>query len=515
MRTFYQGWRDRLEAMDYETLGVEGRVDFHLLRKEVAYRLELLDQEKDLLDEMEPMVPFATSIMEMEEQRRSFKNVDPRASAARLSNLTGDIREARERLRERLERGPAAVSRIVALRAEGLVRRLGRILEDWQEHYHGYDPLFTWWTEAPFGEAAQNLDDYADFLREEVVGHEPGQDEPIVGDPIGAEGMAADLAYEMIPYTPRELIALGEAEFAWCEERMLEASRELGFGEDWRAALEHVKTLHVSPGEQPELVRRLAVEAVDFVEARNLLTIPSLAKEIWRLEMMSPEAQKVNPFFLGGEVIRVSFPTHTMSHDEKLQSMRGNNEHFSRATVQHELIPGHHLQQFMYARYNPHRTAFYTPFWIEGNALYWEMLLWNLEFPRGPEDRVGMLFWRMHRAARIIFSLSFHLGIMSPQEAIDFLVERVGHERANARAEVRRSFNGSYSPLYQAAYMLGGLQLMALREELVDSGRMTDRAFHDAVLQGGIMPIELVRARLRGDLLPRDFQASWRFAGDS
>jgi uncharacterized protein (DUF885 family) len=121
----------------------------------------------------------------------------------------------------------------------------------------------------------------------------------------------------------------------------------------------------------------------------------------------------------------------------------------------------------------------------------------------------------MHRAARIIFSLSFHLGIMSPQEAIDFLVERVGHERANARAEVRRSFNGSYSPLYQAAYMLGGLQLMALREELVDSGRMTDRAFHDAVLQGGIMPIELVRARLRGDLLPRDFQASWRFAGDS
>ncbi len=514
MRAFYQGWRDRLETMDYESLGVEGRIDFHLLRKEAAYRLELLDRDEDLLGEMEPMVPFATSIMEMEEERRSFEDVDPRAAAARLSDLARDTREARERLGERLERNPAGVSRIVALRAEGLVRRLGRVLADWQEHYHGYDPLFTWWTEAPFGEAVRTLDDYADFLREGVVGQEPGQDEPIVGDPIGEEGMAADLAYEMIPYTPRELIAIGEAEFAWCQERMLEASRELGFGEDWRAALEHVKTLHVSPGEQPALVRRLAVEAVDFVEARSLLTIPPLAKEIWRLEMMSPEAQKVSPFFLGGEVIRVSFPTHTMSHDEKLQSMRGNNEHFSRATVQHELIPGHHLQQFMYARYNPHRTAFYTPFWIEGNALYWEMLLWDLGFPRGPEDRVGMLFWRMHRAARIIFSLSFHLGIMSPQEAIDFLVERVGHERANARAEVRRSFNGSYSPLYQAAYMLGGLQLMALREELVDSGGMTDRAFHDAVLQGGIMPMELVRARLRGDLLPRDFQASWRFAGD-
>jgi uncharacterized protein (DUF885 family) len=388
------------------------------------------------------------------------------------------------------------------------------VLEDWHEHYSGYDPLYTWWAAAPFEAARTALEDYADFLRVEVVGQAPGAEEPIVGDPIGAEGMAADLAYEMIPYTPEELIAIGEAELAWCEEEMLKASRELGFGDDWHAALEHVKTLHVPPGDQPSLVRELAVEAVRFVEERDLITIPDLAEEVWRLEMMSPEAQKVSPFFLGGEVIRVSFPTHTMSHRDKLQSMRGNNEHFSRATVQHELIPGHHLQQFMYARYHPHRTAFYTPFWIEGNALYWEMLLWDLGFPRGPEDRVGMLFWRMHRAARIIFSLSFHMGRMTPDEAIDFLVERVGHERANATAEVRRSFNGSYSPLYQAAYMLGGLQLMALRRELVDSGRMTDRTFHDAIMRGGIMPIELVRARLKDELLPRDFRADWRFAGN-
>ncbi len=125
-----------------------------------------------------------------------------------------------------------------------------------------------------------------------------------------------------------------------------------------------------------------------------------------------------------------------------------------------------------------------------------------------------MLFWRMHRAARIIFSLSFHMGTMTPDQAIDFLVDRVGHERANATAEVRRSFNGSYSPLYQAAYMLGGIQITAIRRELVDTGIMTDREFHDAIMTGGIMPIELMRARLRGDLLDRDFETGWRFAGD-
>ena len=139
------------------------------------------------------------------------------------------------------------------------------------------------------------------------------------------------------------------------------------------------------------------------------------------------------------------------------------------------------------------------------------MLLWDQGFAQTPEDRMGMLFWRSHRLARIIFSLRVHLGTMTPQQAIDMLVDRVGHERANAEAEVRRSFNGSYSPLYQAAYMLGGLQIRSLHEELVGGGVMSNREFHDAILQGGRMPIEMVRARLTGAELSRDYRANWKF----
>jgi uncharacterized protein (DUF885 family) len=183
--------------------------------------------------------------------------------------------------------------------------------------------------------------------------------------------------------------------------------------------------------------------------------------------------------------------------------------------VHHELSPGHHLQGFMTNRFNSHRSTFSTPFWGEGWALYWEMLLWDQGFPRGPEDRVGMLFWRMHRAARIIFSLSFHLERMTPDEAVDFLVDRVGHERANAEAEVRRSFVGSYSPLYQVAYMIGGMQFRALYDELVESGSMSERDFHDAVLQGGRMPVEMVRARLVDQPLRPGYTTEWRFADDT
>jgi hypothetical protein len=288
----------------------------------------------------------------------------------------------------------------------------------------------------------------------------------------------------------------------------------MGFGEDWKAALEKVKTLHVAPGEQTELVRALAFEAIEFIESRNLVTIPPLARDDWRIEMLSPAAQRVSPFFLGGDVIQVAFPTDSMAHEDKLMSMRGNNIHFSRATVHHELIPGHHLQGYMTARHNPHRRAFGTPFWTEGWALWWEMLLWDQGFPRGPEDRVGMLFWRMHRAARIIFSLKFHLGEWTPQQAIDFLVDRVGHERANATAEVRRSFIGNYSPLYQVAYMIGGLQFRALHQELVGPGKMTNQVFHDRILRGGGMPVEMVRAMLLDTPLSRDYRAQWRYLGD-
>jgi uncharacterized protein (DUF885 family) len=165
----------------------------------------------------------------------------------------------------------------------------------------------------------------------------------------------------------------------------------------------------------------------------------------------------------------------------------------------------------MAARFRAHRRQFSTPFFVEGWALHWEMLLWNRGFQRSAEDRVGMLFWRAHRCARIIFSLNFHLNQMTPQECVELLVNDVGHERANAEAEVRRSIQGSYGPLYQAAYMLGGLQMSALHGQLVGPAGMTERQFHDAVLLENSIPLEMVRASLLNLELSSEFEPTWRF----
>jgi uncharacterized protein (DUF885 family) len=455
-----------------------------------------------------------------------MENIDSPKIAALLTALNKQIEEKRKSVEASLKpqpkadgkpddkAEPAKIKKTVANRAAVQINSLRNTLKSWFGFYNLYDPVFTWWCGEPYKAVDQSLQTYATFLREKIVGVKPGDETAIVGDPIGREALMSELAYEMIPYTPEELIAIANKEYEWCEAEMKRASHELGFGDDWHKALEHVKTLYVEPGKQPDLIRELALEAIDFVDKHDLVTVPQLARDTWRMEMMSPERQLVSPFFLGGETILVSYPTNTMTHEQKLMSMRGNNIHFSRATVFHELIPGHHLQAFMAARYRAYRSVFTTPFWTEGGALYWEMVFWDMNFAKSPENRIGMLFWRMHRSARIIFSLSFHLEKMTPEECIDLLVNKVGHERDNATAEVRRSFGGDYGPLYQCAYLVGGLQLLGLRREMVDSGKMTNRQFHDAVLKTNRIPIEMVRASLTNQKLTRDFSSSWKFYGD-
>jgi uncharacterized protein (DUF885 family) len=339
----------------------------------------------------------------------------------------------------------------------------------------------------------------------------------IPGAARGRDGLVFDLSEEMIPYSPEQLIALANKEFAWCEEEMKKASRQVGFGDDWKKAVEKVKDTYVPPGGQPAMIRDLLDEAVAWLREKDALTVPAVGAESLHMIMMTPERQLVNPFFTGGSQMSVSYPTDTMEHDQRIQSMRGNNPGFSHATAGHEMIPGHNLVGYMGQRHAGYRASFgsSTPFFGEGWPLYWELTFYDRGFHATPEQKVGALFWRMHRCARIIFSLNFHMGIWSPQESIDFLVDKVGHERENATAEVRRSFATTYGPLYQAAYLLGGLQLRGLRRELVDTGLLTEKAFHDEILRQGSMPVALIRLAVGKQKLTRDMNIDWEFYGST
>tara|TARA_B100000949_G_scaffold102173_1_gene91022 strand:+ start:850 stop:2547 length:1698 start_codon:yes stop_codon:yes gene_type:complete len=504
---FYDDWDKKMSALDFGSLSQQGKVDYVLLKNLVTKGKYFLDQDYEAFDEVAEVSHFTKDIFQFIKDRRRGKKPDSKELAQIFQNATQTIDSEMESWKAKPFKDWQTADK-----ASEVVKSLQKGLEEAHNFYYGYDPDFTWWVEKPYERLNEKLTVYAEFLKNNYSENSVKDDgSGIIGKPIGEDALNESLAMAFIPYTPSELIKTAEEQFEWCKNEMIKASRELGYGDDWKKALEHVKNTYVPAGEQPQAIMDLYSQSVDFIEKRDLITLPDLAKETWGMEMMSPERQKVNPFFLGGRDIIISYPTMEMDHNDKLMSMRGNNPNFSFPTVQHELLPGHNLQYFMTSRHKSYRRPFYNPFWTEGWALYWEIILWNKGFPQTPEQKLGMLFWRIHRCARIIFSLKFHLGEMTPQECIDLLVDEVGHEYANAEAEVRRSFTTNYPPLYQLAYMMGGLQFYALRNEMLDKG-WTEKQFHDRVMKEGRMPVELLRALLQDLPLNKNYRTKWKFS---
>ncbi|MBC9932369.1 DUF885 family protein [Chitinophaga qingshengii] len=510
MRTYYHSVQVSLENIPFASLPVAEQVDYILLKRKLTREMQEIDENEAVYKQLKPgVIPFAETIMSMQVKRRRGDNPNVPKITADLGTIQQQIIQTKAALQKQSGLTPAQ-----ARTAAEIVGELRDGLKNVYTFYYGYEPAFTKQVKQPYQQTDSLLALYGRFLGQELADKSDKSLDAsgIKGTPIGREALITQLQYEMIPYSPEELVEMANKEFAWCDAEMLKASAALGFGKDWKKALEKVKGNHVEPGKQPELIHRLADEAIKFVEDSNLVTVPPLAKEAWRMFMLTREQQRFAPFFLGGESILVAYPTDDMDEATRAMSLRSNNYAFSHATVFHELIPGHNLQGFMNKRYKPYRRMFSTPFSVEGWALYWEMLLWNKNFHATPEQKVGALFWRMHRCARIIFSLNYHLGKWTPQQCIDFLVDRVGHERFSATSEVRRSFEGNYGPLYQIAYMMGGLQLRALHHEVIDSGKMTEKQFHDAFLHENAIPVEMFRAIITNQSLTPDFKTRWRFA---
>ncbi len=497
----------KLSQVDFNKISIDGQVDYILLKRKVEESRNVLLKEAGLYKEIEKYLPFAPTIYRYEQLRRRGTTQKGQEVATALNQASQDL----EKISKEVSEG-GKIGEEKANYTADMIASLKTRLKNFYDFYNGYDPLFTWWVPNPYKKLDEQLTAYEKLIRSKSDAKPSDDGSGIGGLPIGREELNRQLKVEMIAYTPEELIRLADQEFAWCEAELIKASREMGFGDNWKAAQEKVKNSYVAEGSQPELIIQLYNDAQEFINAHKLIETPAIAQETWGMQMMSPERQLVSPFFLGGRDIIISYPTNTMEHEHKMMSMRGNNPYFSRGTVQHELVPGHHLQYYMNSRYRPYRReAFSTPFSTEGWTLYWELLLYQKGFAKTPEERIGMLFWRMHRCARITFSLKYHLGEWTPGQCVDYLVDRVGHEYSNAHAEVKRSFEGGYPPLYQLAYLVGGLQLFSIKNEFVESGKMSFVDFHDKVIKLNHMPMEMIRASLLNQPLSEAYTPNWKF----
>lgn len=493
----------KLKTVQFKSLPQECKVDYLLFTRALKENLHLIDRQVNAMVGLQNWFPFADSLFSLERLRRRGQPLNAPHVAANFNKVAKEV--------------PMLITKLGAVEltpeqtriAQDELQLLRKTANSVFQFYNGYDPAFTWWVPKTYQQADSALERYSQVFKSK---QEPNKMGIYTRSPIGREELLRLLKLEMVNYSPEELLAIAHKEMAWCQEEMLKASKEMGFGGNWKTALEKVKESAVPPGKQPEAINKLYKESIDFLKKNDLISIPPLAEETWGMIMMSPERQKSNAFFTGGWEISVTYPTNTMDYDLAQMRMLGNNPYFSRATVHHELIAGHNLEFFMNARNRTYRN-FDTPFWMEGWALYWEMLLWDKGFARTPEEKIGMLFWRKYRCARIIFQLNFHLGKWSPEQCADFLVEEVGHERANVESELNwpLSRDSQAFPLYQVSYYIGGLQFYALKKEVLNAGKMTEKTFHDTVLKLNAMPVEMIRAILLEKPLDVNFQTQWKF----
>jgi uncharacterized protein (DUF885 family) len=163
------------------------------------------------------------------------------------------------------------------------------------------------------------------------------------------------------------------------------------------------------------------------------------------------------------------------------------------ATAVHEAWPGHHLQMLT-ARTaaSEVRRVSWTPVTVEGWALYCEELMADHGFFTSVEERLFQRLHLMWRAVRIVLDIGLHTRSMTPDQAVDLLVDRVAMDRGKAQAEVSRYCAW---PTYQLCYAIGRRELLHLREAWRESvGQAAPlRQFHDAVLGYGGLPISLIR----------------------
>ncbi|UYQ94845.1 DUF885 domain-containing protein [Chitinophaga horti] len=315
MRTLYEDYLQQLSPLNFESLPVGSQVDYLLFRQDLQEQLRRLDVEKKEVEQLKTWFAFADELYVTEAKRRRGAELEAQPMASSWHNMALTIRKNIKQLE-----ASGSMNIYLIRRGAGIVRGLKEVLQTVDAFYKGYDPSYTWWMAGPVKELNEALDEYASAWKAKEKAAPSGKDDGsgIVGYPIGDEELVRQLQLEMIPYSPEELVAIANKEFAYCDAEMLKASREMGFGDNWKAAMEKVKNTYVAPGKQPQMIMRLYNESVDFLKKHDLITIPALAEEAWSMIMMTPERQLVNPFFTGGETLSISYPTNDMSEADKL-----------------------------------------------------------------------------------------------------------------------------------------------------------------------------------------------------
>jgi len=305
-------------------------------------------------------------------------------------------------------------------------------------------------------------------------------------------------SWSSLDLDPDEVHAVGLAQLDAIELERREIARGAGFGEDtaaYRASL-GAESANI-PRTKDELVAR-ANEDIERAMALAPQYFGVLPRALCEVRPVEEYKEKDSPF-------AYYYPPSPDGSRDGIYYANGYDlpsRNFSKlaSTTYHEAVPGHHFQITLEME-NPHLNTFRRlgsrsvgGAYAEGWGLYSERLADEMGLYRNEGERFGMLDAQAWRAGRLVVDTGLHALRWPRQRSIDFL-RMAGLSETDAVIETDRYICW---PGQALTYMVGQLEIQRLRAELTarDGSRFDLRAFHDAVLGHGSLPLATLSREL-------------------
>jgi uncharacterized protein (DUF885 family) len=306
--------------------------------------------------------------------------------------------------------------------------------------------------------------------------------------------------------TPEEIHQIGLAQVKEIEGRMLGVAKQLGFAD--------LKSFYASIPANPKLHVHSRQEILDLYQKyidQMYTKLPDLFGRLpkARVDVMPIEEyreKEASTHYLQG--------TPDGSRKAHVMVATGDFEHRTtldaETTAYHEGVPGHHLQISIaqeLLELPPFRQhEFYTAY-TEGWALYSEEMGKEVGFYQDPYSYYGHLQDDMLRAIRLVVDTGFHYKHWSRQQVVDFFHEHSAIDEPEVQEETDRYMAW---PAQALGYKVGQLEILKLRKYAKDQlgDKFDIRGFHDEVLSGGALPLDVLGDRIHAWVAQQKAQAT-------
>ena len=298
--------------------------------------------------------------------------------------------------------------------------------------------------------------------------------------------------------TSDEIHEIGLSEVARIRGEMLKIVKETGFGDDFMAFAEFLRTDPRFYGHTPEQRLNGYRDITSRLNAALPTLFARLPKATFTVEPIPDYAAPAAPgAYYRQPAADGSRPGTFFANTTHLDT-RPNYSMESLAI--HETVPGHHFQIAIAQELEDlpdFRKNGLLNAYVEGWALYAEGLGEDLGFYRDPYSKYGQLGSELFRAIRLVVDTGLHYKRWSRQQAIDYFQESLGRSGPSIISEVDRYI---VWPGQALGYKMGQLTIKGLREKAESElGLKFDiKKFHDAILEQGALPLSILEEQING-----------------